>query len=301
MSIRVEKDLALSLVRQLAPDYLEFFRDIQKPDGWRTFSMRVGETRNKLKLDSYVILYGNDVWILNALALALLGEQGAKELNAELETPSPDEQQNFLDELTNDAINNGDDWVDEIFPDSPAKQEVQLAKFQALSDEEKAASVNRAQHLFAFVFANFYNCISVMVHGKKLTSLVPKAIAGDRVAFGKAIHIDKSLLHAHPDFRAIHELAQSNQDQERDFLRNIGNNLQASPTKGRINYPGAYMVFAMLESLGWLNGLSHEEILNVCDEAGLDRWESRIEDVNYLTKRLGAYRRMQKMGGLSMR
>jgi hypothetical protein len=42
MSIpRPEKDLALSLVSRLALDYLEFFRDIQKPDGWRTFSKRV--------------------------------------------------------------------------------------------------------------------------------------------------------------------------------------------------------------------------------------------------------------------
>ena len=42
MSIpRLEKDFALSLVSRLPFDYLEFFRDIQKPDGWRTFSKRV--------------------------------------------------------------------------------------------------------------------------------------------------------------------------------------------------------------------------------------------------------------------
>lgn len=56
----------------------------------------------------------------------------------------------------------------------------------------------------------------------------------------------------------------------------------------------------MLESLGWLNDLTHSEILDICTAANLDRWENRIEDVNYLTKRLAGYRKYQKTGGVSM-
>jgi len=35
MLIRPKKELVLSLVKQMAPQYLEFFRDMQKASGWR--------------------------------------------------------------------------------------------------------------------------------------------------------------------------------------------------------------------------------------------------------------------------
>ena len=60
------------------------------------------------------------------------------------------------------------------------------------------------------------------------------------------------------------------------------------------------MVFACLEASQWLDDFPHAEILDICDEAGLDRYENRIEDVNYLTKRLKDYRRFQKTGAMSM-
>jgi len=297
MVIRPKKELVLSLIEQMAPQYLEMFRDVQKPGGWRTLAERFGEIRKRLKLDSYVTLYGNETWVYNALWMALLGVEGVKRTSEELNAASSEEQQGFLDELTADVTqDNG--WLDEMFPDSVEKQEEQRLAFEALPEDERAQVVQRGQHLFAFVMASFYDCISVMVHGEKLTSLVPKAIGGDRNAFLKAIHIDKSILHAHPEFKNQYEQALSNQD--RDFLRNIGYRIEASPTRGKIRFPGVYMIFALLESLRWLNDFRHEEILDLCVDAGLDRWQNRIEDVTYLTKRLGEYRRMQKAGGLSM-
>jgi len=56
----------------------------------------------------------------------------------------------------------------------------------------------------------------------------------------------------------------------------------------------------MLEVMGWLDEFRHEEILNLCDDAGLDRWQNRIEDVNAVTKQLKRYRKYQKTGGVSM-
>jgi len=58
MLIRPNKELSLSLVKQMAPQYLEFFREMQRPDGWRTLAERLSEIRKRLKLDSYVRLYG---------------------------------------------------------------------------------------------------------------------------------------------------------------------------------------------------------------------------------------------------
>lgn len=297
MVIRPNRDLALSLIEQVAPQYLEMFRDVQKPGGWRTLAERFSEIRKRLKLDSYVTLYGNEIWVYNALLIALLGTEDFKRTQEDLNAASPEEQQGFLDELTTD-VTQDDGWLSEMFPESAEKQEEQRLAFEALPENERAQVVQRSQHLFAFVMAFFYNSISVMVHGEKLTSLVPKAIVGDRGAFLKAIHIDKSILHAHPAFKNQYEQALSNEDQ--DFLRNIGYRVEASPTRGKIRYPGAFMIFALLESLGWLDDVRHEDILDLCDNAGLDRWQNRIEDVNYLTKRLRDYRRMQRQGNLSM-
>jgi hypothetical protein len=61
------------------------------------------------------------------------------------------------------------------------------------------------------------------------------------------------------------------------------------------------MMFAVLDGLRCLDGVfTHEELLDLCDKARLDRFQNRIEDVNYLTKRLVAFRRAQKLRGLSM-
>ena len=298
MVIRPKKEVVLSLVEEMAPQYLEMFRDVQKPDGWRKLAGRFGDIRNHLSLDSYVTLYGNEAWIYNALWIARLGVDGFKRMVNELSAGGAEEQQRFVDEMTTVLLRD-DSWLDEVFANSVEDQQGQShAMGEGISETERTRNVERGQHLFAFIMAWFYNCISVMVHGEKLTSLVPKAIEGDRKAFLKAIHIDKSILHAHPDFKKQYEQALSNQ--HRKFLHDIGYRLEASPTRGKIQLPGVYMIFAMLESLLWLDELRHEEILDLCDDAGLDRWQNRIEDVNYLTKRLGEYRRMQKAGGLSM-
>jgi len=60
------------------------------------------------------------------------------------------------------------------------------------------------------------------------------------------------------------------------------------------------MLFGALEATGWLESIKHHEMLNLCDSAGLDRFQNRIEDVNYLTKRFLEYRRWQQTGGVSM-
>lgn len=131
-----------------------------------------------------------------------------------------------------------------------------------------------------------------------MTSLVPRAMRGDDDAFLKAIQIDRQLLKAHPYF--IERYATAFQKGEVEFLNNVSYRLTNPHLRGKILYPGIYVVFAILEVMGWLDDLTHEEILDICDAAGLDRWQNRIEDVNYLTKRLAGYRRYQKTKGVSM-
>jgi hypothetical protein len=128
--------------------------------------------------------------------------------------------------------------------------------------------------------------------------LVPKALAGDKDAFARAVQIDKNLIHEHPGFKEIHQKALTEGDT--DFLEKIGYRLAAPVTRGPIRYASVFVLFAMLETLGWLDAIRHREILDICDAANLDRWQNRIEDENAITKCLQKYRRYQKTGGVSM-
>ncbi|MER0216991.1 MAG: hypothetical protein DU481_12555 [Nitrosomonas sp.] len=57
-----------------------------------------------------------------------------------------------------------------------------------------------------------------------------------------------------------------------------------------------YSLFATLDLFEWLDDFTAPEILDMCDEAGLDRYQNRIEDENYLIKRRLEYRKKQKIG-----
>ena len=152
--------------------------------------------------------------------------------------------------------------------------------------------------LFSGVFAQIFNTLALMTHGAALTTLVPQAIEGDDEAFLKAVQVDRLLLTHHPYFIARKQRAQDEGDTE--FLSALAYRESNPNLKGKIRYPALFMLFGILESVKWLDKLKHDEILDLCDEIGLDRFQNRIEDVNYLTKRLADYRRFQKSGGLSM-
>lgn len=292
--IRPSREVATRLVVQLLPEYMEVFREAQRPEGWRKVAEVFGQIRKRLKIDGYVALYDDERRLHACFAYFWLGAEGVREWAEELNGASPEELRKYVEDFSTELLDS--DWGEDLFPESPQRKAELQALFEALPPEEKAEAIKRGQYLYSFVIAFFYQSISVMAHGEKLTSLVPKAMAGDRDAFLKAIHIDKSLLHAHPWFKDRHEEAQGERDEK--LLREIGYRLQVAPTRGRIRHPGLYAMFSMLEALGWLNDLRHDEILDLCDEAQLDRWQNRIEDVNYLTKRLIGYKRMQKSGGV---
>lgn len=296
-TVRPDKELAKRLVVQWASEYVQLFREAQRPQGWRLVARGVDSLRKSWRIDGYVALYDSEIRLYNCFMVGALGIEGARQLGAYLQSLPPHELQSEANEFTRFVTENPE-WLDEAFPEEPAKLQRVVEGFRAMPVDEQAEMAKRVQFLICAGLAFFYNAISVMVHGEKLTSLVPKALDGDQEAFLKAVHVDKTLLHAHPRFKERYEEAMVNGDA--GFLRNLGYRLGASPTKGPIRFPGLYFIFAMLEALGWLDELRHEEILDVCDAARLDRWQNRIEDLNAVTKQLRRYRRMQALGGLSM-
>lgn len=247
---------------------------LQSTDGRLQLPRKLLALKDQLKIGNYSELYDDERKINISLLLALFGADGLKELNSEVSRMSPADLEAFLVELAQEGESLD---VSGFFPlETEHGKAKAVAEYEQLSEEDKIDATKHVQFFWSFFFTQFHNALSVMVHGEKLTSLVPRAIAGNEDAFCKAIQIDRSLLSYHPYF--VQRRMQATEKGETEFLRNIAYR-ESNPTfRGKIRFPALYMVFALLETVNWLDDLKHGEILDICDQANLDRYQSRIED-----------------------
>lgn len=291
----LSKESALGFSKKWTPLYAEVFQELKSEGGRVQITGRFAKIRSNV--GNYVQLYDDERKPGVALLLALLGEDGFKKLNEDSATWSERDSSEFLEELASD------DTQEELLqdfdlPETEADWIKQEQEFESLSDEQKAASIKTSGFFWSGFFAQFFNTLALMTHGATLITLVTKALEKDDEAFCKAVQVDRFLLTHHPFFIARKQRAQDEGDT--DFLNALAYRENNPNLKGKIRYPALFMLFGILESLQWLDKLKHEEILDLCDEIGLDRFQNRIEDVTYLTKRLADYRRFQKSSVLSM-
>jgi hypothetical protein len=244
-----------------------------------------------LKIESYPLLYENEAAIGLIVFRAFLSQEALVELNTRLTEQSPEERGQALLELMEEMSD-----ADEVFafPKTPAEERRALAQFNAMSKEDQAEAIKIAQHLWMGFLAGFFQNVSVMVHGEKLTSLVAQAKAGNDEAFCKAVQIDKRILTTIPYFKQRFERATLEGDQ--DFSDGLAYRLQCPPYKGKIRHKSLWMAFAFLDMAGLLDTLRHQEILDLCDEVGVGGYANRIEDVKHLSKRLADFRRFRGYG-----
>ena len=291
----LSKESALRIAKKWTPLYAEVYQELKFEGGRVKISGRFAKIRSNV--GSYVQLYDDERKPGVALLLAILGEDGVKALNEDSATWSEHEISAFLEELASDEAQ--EELVQGLdIPETEAEWIKQEQVFEALSEEQKAASIKTGGFLWSGFFAQFFNTLALMTHGATLITLVTKALENDDEAFCKAVQVDRFLLTHHPFFIARKQRAQDEGDT--NFLSALAYRENNPNLKGKIRYPALFMLFGVLESLKWLDKLKHEEILDLCDEIGLDRFQNRIEDVTYLTKRLADYRRFQKSSALSM-
>lgn len=294
---RPEKESSLKIAQHLSPQCAEMLKDLQKGGGRISFIPEVAQIQNLI--GRYVLIYDDEFKIARAMFLAFLGEEGFKDFVQEIEALSPEEQQKFIEELA--SIELLDEIAEEMatwkIPQNSEEWKAERDKLTALPEDERKEIEKRSTFFWCFFFSSFFNTLSLMVHGTKMTALVPRAIAGDDDAFLKAVQIDRMLLLHHPYFRDRKARAQNDGDVE--FLAKLSYRESSPAVRSKIRYPALYMLFGILESARWLDDLTHEEILDICDDAGLDRYQNRIEDTNCITKRLIEYRLWKKVN-LSM-
>jgi hypothetical protein len=215
--------------------------------------------------------------------------ESIKELDEEFRQASSDSIIEWAEEAA-DGLEIG---FDALFNMTDSEREGLRRQFDTLPEGEKISELYKAQNLLAFVYAYFYNILSLMVHGQKLTTLVPLALQGDKEAFCKAAQIDRNLLTGHPYFRDT--FARLNTGDDTDFLDALLYRIGNPSLRGRIRYPALFSLFAVLDSFGLLDEFTAPEILDMCDEAKLDRFQNRIDDESNLNKRRAEYRRYQKL------
>lgn len=297
MTARIEKSIAHRLASLLAPECGEVLSDFRaKRDGWVKMPNDIEQLRKNLGLaDLYVLVYESEGRIFNCLSKFVFPDNTADELkkfDEEFLALSEEEKLALFDD---GAISSFEDELDfswdKFFPKTEEAKEAARQQFEALTEEEKKPIIFQSSMFVIFFTAYFYNMLSLMVHGQKLTTLVPLAIQGNKEAFCKAVQIDRNILSGHPYFKETYSKLQSGED--KDFLDAVLYRIGNPTTRGKIKFPALYMVFAALEGFHWLNDSSASEILDICDKAKLDRFQNRIEDESYLNKRRIEYRRMQ--------
>lgn len=293
--IRPSRSVAVRFAKKWTPIYADLHRELRLDGGRVALGSRYASIRRAIA--AYVTLYDDERKIGCVMMKALLGEEGLKEFFLESAQWSENELSEFTEYAFSDEMEQ--DLIDLLdLPENDAEWKEREEAFYSFSEAEKAEATTRDICLFAGVFCQVFNTLSLMTHGVKLTALVPQAMAGSDDAFLKAVQIDRYLLTHHPYFVQRKQEAQDRGEQE--FLRKLAYRESNPNLAGKIRYPALFMLFGILESIQWLDELSHDEILDICDEVGLDRYQNRIEDRNYLAKRLINYRNWQKSGGLSM-
>lgn len=287
----LDKASAAEFLHGMAPEWMWMLAKIEGEDGRLHFPPLVSRAIINLKIESYPLLYENEAAIGLIVFRAFMSQEELVEFDSMLTEQSPEERGQTLREMI-DGLSD----FDQVFelPRTPAAERRAIAKFKALTKEEQAEGIRIAQHLWMGFLAGFFQCLSMIVHGEKLTSLVAQAKAGNDDAFCKAVQIDKRILTTIPYFKSRFEKGSLEGDQ--DFADALAYRLQCPPYKGKIRHKALYLTFAFLEQVGLLGTMKHREILDLCNEAGLDAHANRIDDVKNLSKRLAEYRAFQRRG-----
>lgn len=282
---------AAAFLKGSVPEWEWLLRRIESAEGHLRFPPMVTRAIVNLKIESYPLLYENEAAIGLIVFRAFMTQEEMVALNTQLTDQSPEERGQTMREMLD-----GLSEVDQAFelPKTPAQEKQARAQFDALTKEEQAEAVSMGQHLWMGFLAGFFQNVSVMVHGEKLTSLVAQAKAGNDEAFCKAVQIDKRILTTIPHFKQRFERATLEGDQ--NFCDALAYRLQCPPYKGKIRHKALWMTFAFLDMVGLLDTLKHQEILDLCDDAGVGGYANRIEDVKHLSKRLTDFRRFRGYG-----
>ena len=245
-----------------------------------------------INIDNYPELYRDETKLTNMLLIGIVPAEQLKAAGEIIDGLAGNEQVAALEDFTSQMAQISTEFFDHI-PETKADQLIAQASFNQLTQDDQSEAIKQLQISLSAFFATFFNVISMMVHGRKLTELVPAAEAGDDHAYFLAVQIDKRILSL-PYF--IERRIKAELEQDLVFLHSLNYRLTNPLLRGKIRHRTLWLTFSFLDMLDYLDGsLSYGELLELLDQIGIGGYGSRIEDENALGKRVREYRKFQKM------
>ena len=270
------------------PVWVLFLENIESSGGRLKFPPEIAAWFESPQIETYPLLYENpDAGPVIPSSVGF--DFPFDELQAILATPETRGQvaKEFLA-----SLNALDPIFD--FPSTPAEEEKRGEALAALDDEFRAQVEQLWAPVMRLMLAQFYDYLSVVVHGEKLSSLVAQAKTGNDEAFGKAVQIDDRIPSTIPYFKSRKARAKYEGDQK--FLAMVGRKTFNPSYKGRIEHKAVWVTFAYLQTFGLLSGFTGEQLLDFCQSLGI---AEDIVDVKNMQKILARFSEFQKRGGLS--
>ena len=305
----------LRAVVSLTSDYRSIVPDLHKQHIWTAHKQLLAERRQKLGIVEFCNrLHENEEYPIRTIFhLSFFKDfqeeviEYAKEIGygdlilQKVEEANPDRLREFTNLFLTGPFK---DFCDEVCREFDDWERVEAearhfweAEFPTLPLQEQQVVMKDAGILNGFLFHIFSNIISVMSNSESLSSLFRRAIAGGLdadEAMCRAVRVDDNL-RQHPYF--LDRYLRATRDGDTSFLLKYNNT--SSPFTYKVRYPGLYFLFGLLDCFGLLDRLTNTQVMDLCDHARLDRWESRIEDAGYMGKRRNEYQR-RKFLQLSM-
>ena len=292
MTLKLSLNYITNFLKEIIPQYEEMLISIEKRGGYLQLPTKVNEVITRLKIDNYPEFYKDETKLANLLVLCSMPAEQLKTAAETINSLTGNAQVAALEDITSQMAQISSEFFDHI-PESEADQLIAQAALNNLTQAEQSEAIKQLQISLSAFFATFFNVISMMVHGRKLTDLVPAAETGDDDAYCLAIQIDKRILSL-PYFRERRIKAELEQDLT--FLKLLNYRLTNPPLRSKLRYRTLWLTLAFLDMLDYLDGsLSYTELLSLLDEIGIGGYSSRIEDENALGKRVREYRKFQKM------
>lgn len=280
MKIPIDPKLAVETLKQIVPQFDEFISTLLSDS--EIFS-RITLFAQKTGLGGYPQLYLDKQNLLKLVLLTLMPVEQINDLGKAFKTLSPDEAIVFA----NQSVQN--------FNQSPEKLDAILDQhFQDnLNDVDPSQLAPQAKIVLTGFFLFFYDTVSFLVHGRKITDLIQSAINGDDEAFCLAVQTDRLVLTI-PYFRDRMLKAFSIQtDKDAKFLYNLSYRMQNPVLRGKIKHRKVWIALLLLDSMNLLDGsLTRTELLAMLDEAKIEG----VGSEDNLSRMLHKFRAYQNEG-----
>ncbi|WP_026601368.1 hypothetical protein [Methylomonas sp. 11b] len=276
---QVKKSTIIRLLSLLMPDVHVELSNMDKNGGWIKLPEKVIDLLIQWKFNWWQ-LYEDEQKLKALGATMLLDNQEAKELFEN--NPKDTIYHVFGDYL---------EAVDDMPEPTDAEGKEFWDQVNSASKDEQAELLKPFCKLVLGLLSVTFNYLALMVHGRSMCQLVADAKNGDDTAYRCAVQIDRSVLRL-DYFQGRLLRAQFSGDQ--DFLDKLSYRIKAPILQAKIKYKTLLLTFAILEDDGFLTTLSHDELLNICEEVGVYGKDFGVEDVGHLRKRLSDYRKLQR-------